>query len=137
MLRESKSPSSDATTTNGVSLSLVWSKTTNGARYRFADLAVEPVGAARGISGVYVLYLNNGPRWVYVGESRDIGERLAEHFADPRLQAFNGNDALMITWAAVASLHRQGVVCYLAGTLAPMIACPHSAARPVTVNLPI
>ena len=138
MLGDNKKRASEAVTNgNGATtLTLAWAGASNGTLFRFADIAVEPA-AARGISGVYVLYQSGGPSWIYVGESRDIGARLAEHRADPRLQAFDGSGALMVAWAPVASLHRQGVVSYLTVTLAPTFACPVEAARPVVVNLPI
>ena len=143
MLGDNKNRASEAVTNgNGATtLALAWTRGSNGSLFRFADIAVEPAAAhgvaARGISGVYVLYQSGGPSWIYVGESRDIGARLAEHRADPRLQAFDGSGALMVAWAPVASLHRQGVVSYLTVTLAPTFACPVEAARPVAVNLPI
>ena len=132
MLGDNKKRASEAVTNgNGATtLTLAWAGASNGTLFRFADIAVEPA-AARGISGVYVLYQSGGPSWIYVGESRDIGARLAEHRADPRLQAFDGSGALMVAWAPVASLHRLTV------TLAPTFACPVEAARPVVVNLPI
>ncbi len=98
----------------------------------------DPSGA-RGVGGVYLIWQANGAsrRWLYVGAGADIAARLAEHQGDPRVRRHCGTGQdIHIAWAAVATLHRHGVLWYLAQTLAPLVTEPVPAARAVPVNLP-
>ncbi len=95
--------------------------------------------AARGVGGVYLIWQADGAgrRWLYAGAGADIASRLAEHEADPRVRMFCGTgQGIFFAWAAVATLHRQGVLCYLCQTLAPLVSEPLPATLAVPVNLP-
>ena len=95
--------------------------------------------AARGVGGVYLIWQGDGAdrRWLYVGQGADIAARLAEYDGDPRVRMFCGNgQGVHFAWAAVATLNRQGVACYLNQALAPLVSEPLPAARALSVNLP-
>lgn len=93
----------------------------------------------RGIAGVYLIWSNRGglPTYLYVGNSRDIGETLRAQHADPRIAANAWAGDLQVSWAAVASIYRPGVTQFLLATLSPAIIEAAPAARAISVNLPI
>ncbi len=93
----------------------------------------------QGIAGVYVIWSRRGGNPVihYLGNGSDIGAMLATHHDDARIAALTFAGDLVVSWAAVASIYRPGVVRYLAAALAPRIAEAVPAARAVSVNLPV
>ena len=120
-------------------LHLNWSRGTDGAPCRLDSLlSAGPV--PRGVSGVYLLWVADscgaGPNWIYVGEARDIADRLEGHSSDPRVQAYACRE-IRVSWAPVASVYRQGVLCFLAKSLLPTVSEPIPAARAIPVNLPL
>lgn len=92
----------------------------------------------RGVAGVYVIWCLSarGRQCLAVGAGRDIGLRLAAQRNDPRIAWRADSDHLAVQWAAVASIHRSGVVAHLTAALAPLFPEPAIAARAIPVNLP-
>ncbi len=120
-------------------LQLSWSRGNDGAPCRLTEL-LSNGSTPQGVSGVYLLWTadhcGSGPNWIYVGEGRDIADRLERHSTDPRVQAHACRE-IRVAWAAVPSMYRPGVLCYLAQSLLPMVAEPIPAARAIPVNLPL
>lgn len=103
------------------------------------DLVWRDPSLTQGIAGVYVIWSNKGsvPVIYYVGDGRDIGALLQEHANDPRIATLAWSGDLTVSWAAVASIYRPGVMQYLLAALAPLIVETIPAARPISVNLPL
>lgn len=124
---------------NAEALQLSWSRGPDGGPCRLNEL-LNNGSSPRGISGVYLLWVadhcGSGPSWIYVGEGRDIATRLIGHQTDPRVQAYACRE-IRVSWAPVASMYRQGILCYLARSLLPVVAGPLPAARAIPVNLPL
>ena len=121
-------------------LHLDWSRGPGGAPWRLGDVSLGRL-APRGLAGVFLVWVAavreaDAPRWLYVGESRDVGAKLVSVGGDPRLRAAQDGAKLFVSWAAVASLHRRGVACFLDQFLAPQVPEPHDVDRPISVNLP-
>lgn len=92
-------------------------------------------------NGVYVIYSPGDQRQalkvIYVGQG-DVSARLASHREDKRIitaKAMYGG-ALKVTFAAVPAANLDGVECYLARRLAPLVGERHPACPEVLVNLP-
>ncbi len=120
-------------------LHLNWSRGADGAPCLLDGLS-NAGPDPHGVSGVYLLWVADscgaGPNWIYVGEARDIADRLESHHSDPRVQAYACRE-IRVSWAPVASMHRQGVLCFLAKSLLPTVTEPLPAARAIPVNLPL
>ena len=121
-------------------LHLDWSHGPGGVPWRLGEVSMGRL-APRGLTGVFLVWCaaarhTDAPRWVYVGESRDVGARLLSVGGDPRLRTIQDGAKLFVSWAPVASLHRRGVTCFLNQILAPLVPEPHEIDRPISVNLP-
>lgn len=99
--------------------------------------AFEPV-PGRGVAGVYIIWRTalHGRDCLVVGEARDIASDLSRTFRESHVAGYAASGALEINWAAVASMHRPGIACYLAAALMPTITSYVGAARQIPVNLP-
>lgn len=89
------------------------------------------------IEGVYIIWHGgNTPRVVRVGKG-NITERLTEHRQNPHILSFKKFGKLLVTWAEVQELYREGVEVYLenmCNPLMPQQRLPN--VRPVRVNFP-
>ena len=75
------------------------------------------------VEGVYIIWQNQGGSVIRVGQG-NIRARLALHRADPRLRAYAA-PGLLVSWAQLPMLCRDGVERYLAEHL-----------QPIAVNIP-
>jgi hypothetical protein len=113
-----------------------WARAPDGGFYRLkgVDLLV-PLIHKRG--GVYVAGFG-GRRLVAlaVGHSPDIGRSIAELALHPKFQDFERFGELRVSWRAVPTSERPGMVRYLHERLHPVLdeICPMAA--PVPVALP-
>jgi hypothetical protein len=83
------------------------------------------------MEGVYVIWQMNGPV-IRVGQGV-IKDRLATHRNDSAVTRYQN---LLVTWAPVPAIYRNGVERYLANTLRPIIGDAFPNAYPIAVNLP-
>ena len=88
--------------------------------------------------GVYVIWISaqrQGTNVVYVGQG-DIADRVNHHRSpSSEVLAYRQYGDLLVTWAAVDYLQRNGVEAYLAARFKPLVGS-HPSATPVEVNLP-
>lgn len=62
-------------------------------------------------SGVYIIWHEGNPgRVVYVGQGAPVGNRLAAHRNDARIQAYAKNGMLRVTWASVSSASQRNAI---------------------------
>ncbi|MXZ38000.1 MAG: hypothetical protein F4Z19_07030 [Holophagales bacterium] len=90
-------------------------------------------GLSGHLEGVYVIWLGNGGRTVYVG-SGQIANRLRSHRLASWVPKYG--DDLLVTWAVVATQLQEGVERYLIDTLQPLEVQRRPAADPIMVNTP-
>jgi hypothetical protein len=86
--------------------------------------------------GVYIIWHPGQPsRVVYVGQG-NIRDRLTAHRSDPRILAYRAYGPLRVTWAALPAADLDGVECYLADQLVPLVGERHPVCVPIPVKLP-
>ena len=86
------------------------------------------------VEGVYIIWQNQGGSVIRVGQG-NIRERLALHRADPRLRAYAA-PGLLVSWAQLPMLCRDGVERYLAEHLQPLVGSRWPDVQPIAVNIP-
>lgn len=95
------------------------------------------VYALIGEEGVYIIWCEGKKdRVVYVGQG-DVRERLTAHKQDDKLLACRKYGRLLVTWATVPVLKRDGVERFLVETYKPIIGTRIPAVWPIKVNLPL
>lgn len=82
------------------------------------------------MEGVYIIW--SGTSTVRVGQGI-IKDRLGEHRNN---RAITAHPSLLVTWAPVAKLYRDGVERYLADVLKPKVGDAFPDVAPRQVNLP-
>jgi hypothetical protein len=88
--------------------------------------------------GVYIIWISipgRAPVCVDVGQGQ-IGRRLPDHQADPKILKYRHYGTLKVTWAALQAGLRNGVERYLADTLKPLAERRYPDVAPIAVNLP-
>jgi len=85
------------------------------------------------LEGVYVIWCDDGP-CLRVGQG-DIRDRLGAHRIHPDFRAYKDHNVL-VTWASVEAVHRDGVELYLAQELQPVMGQRFPEVTPIPVNLP-
>jgi hypothetical protein len=88
-----------------------------------------------GLEGVYIIWRSADRRVVRVGQGA-IADRLSAHRADPLILAHGLTGELLVTWAQVSPLYRDGVERYLGEYYKPLVGKVFPDVRPILVNLP-
>jgi len=105
-----------------------WHKTTDDSWYELLGLDLTEV---RPTSGVYVIWAARAQRYLWVGQSENLQERLRDHRdIDQRNNSpvaqyifdhmFDG-EKLFVTWAYVKTSHLDGIERYLGEALNPLL----------------
>lgn len=85
--------------------------------------------------GVYIIWHKGNPgRVVRVGQG-DVANRLAAHRNDHAIQNYAAH-GLLVTWATVSAVQRDGVERYLADQWNPLVGDAFPQAAPIAVNSP-
>ena len=112
---------------------------TNGQLLRLYDVKLETVRA----EGVYIIYQPTNvtgrwtasPRTIYVGQGV-VADRLATHRRNLTIASYDQKETVMVAFAPVNVLIRDGVERFLSDRLRPLLGDAHPTASPVPVNLP-
>ena len=110
-------------------LSVKWTKCTGNQWCNFSRVKLDNLTT----KGVYVIWKSGTPATVVRIGQGSIADRIRAHRADPQITKHGD---LLVTWAAVASEHRDGVERYLADQYAPLVGGAFPSVDAIPVNLP-
>lgn len=86
--------------------------------------------------GVYLIWHAGQPaRVVRLGQG-DVRDRLGAHRNDREITGYVRFGRLLVTWASVPAVQRDGVERYLADTWPPLVGDAFPNVRPIAVNSP-
>ena len=113
-----------------MALNVQWVKSTGDTWLPFESFNIADVKTF----GVYVIWHDGNPgRVVYVGQG-DIKARLCAHRSYSEITRYRTHGTLRVTWAAIPAAQVDGVECYLANTLGPLVGDAHPNVAPIAVN---
>lgn len=73
------------------------------------------------IGGVFIVWhRGERPAWVYVGQSKNLGEEFEDILKNNEIMQYHKHGGLYVTWSQVLEQYRDGVVRYLVDTLQPV-----------------
>jgi hypothetical protein len=112
-----------------------WGKSTDGMWCQLNG--VDLTSPALNVTGNYIVWFGApGHNVLRVGQG-NIGERLADHKSNPKIQAYKSRGLLLFTWATVPNNKLNGVELYLARHYTPLEGERYPNVTPITVNLPV
>ena len=112
-------------------MDLTWIKCKGDVWCSFENVNVDQISS----DGVYIIWHGgDNARVVYVGQG-DVAARITDHREDDQILYYS-QFGLYVTWADVASAHRDGVERYLAGRYPPLVGEAFPDVIPIEVNAP-
>jgi hypothetical protein len=98
------------------------------------NLSLDSIGDS---NGVYIIWHTGNPsKVVRIGQGSPIKDRLSAHRNDPKILVYKKYGKLLVTWAEVSLLSRDGVERYLGDIWNPLVGSVFPDASPVVVNSP-
>ena len=89
------------------------------------------------VGGVYIIWHEGNPgRVVRIGQGDPIKTRLSSHRNDRQVLVYRNSGKLLVTWAELPLLLRDGVERYLADTWPPLVGSAFPDVRAIAVNSP-
>ena len=113
-----------------------WARTNRGDYHRLSFL--EDTKSVQGQGGIVVCWHGGvRPAWVFITDTDDIAQTIAQMKKNQDIQQFEVNGGLYVTWSKVVPQYRDGVVRYLSMQTNPRISvdCDESQ-DPIPVYLP-
>jgi len=87
-------------------------------------------------TGVYLIWqAGSPPRTIRLGQG-DIADRLSEHKNNPLISAHGAVRPLYVSWATLPASALDGVECYLARRLSPVVGDRFPNCPEIAVDLP-